>query len=151
MSRMHASRRGRSGSKRPLVDKKPGWVQQSPDEVKTLVAKLAGEGVSMARIGLILRDQHAVPDVRLVTGMSMKEIYAEKGIKAELPEDLSDLMRKAVSLNGHINSNPKDRHNIRGMQLVESKIRRLAKYYKREGILPEGWSYSIATAALQIE
>jgi small subunit ribosomal protein S15 len=151
MSRMHASRRGRSGSKRPLVDKKPGWVQQSPDEVKTLVAKLAGEGVSMARIGLILRDQHAVPDVRLVTGMSMKEIYAEKGIKAELPEDLSDLMRKAVSLNGHIKSNPKDRHNIRGMQLVESKIRRLAKYYKREGILPEGWSYSIATAALQIE
>lgn len=151
MSRMHASRRGRSGSKRPLVDKKPGWVQQSPDEVKTLVAKLAGEGVSMARIGLILRDQHAVPDVRLVTGMSMKEIYAEKGIKAELPEDLSDLMRKAVSLNGHIKSNPKDRHNIRGMQLVESKIRRLAKYYKREGILPEGWSYSIATAALQVE
>jgi small subunit ribosomal protein S15 len=151
MSRMHASRRGRSGSKRPLVDKKPGWVQQSPDEVKALVAKLAGEGVSMARIGLILRDQHAVPDVRLVTGMSMKEIYAEKGIKAELPEDLSDLMRKAVSLNGHIKSNPKDRHNIRGMQLVESKIRRLAKYYKREGILPEGWSYSIATAALQIE
>jgi small subunit ribosomal protein S15 len=151
MSRMHASRRGRSGSKRPLVDKTPGWVQQSPDEVKDLVAKMAGEGVSMAKIGLILRDQYAVPNVMLVTGKSMKEICAEKGIKAELPEDLSALMRRAVSLNGHIKNNPKDRHNIRGMQLVESKIRRLVKYYKREGILPKGWSYSIATAALQIE
>jgi small subunit ribosomal protein S15 len=151
MSRMHASRRGRSGSKRPLVDKAPEWVQQSPDEVKDLVAKLAGDGVSMSKMGLILRDQYAVPNVRLVTGMSMKEIYAEKGVKFELPEDLSDLMRRAVRLSGHIKSNPKDNHNIRGMQLVESKIRRLVKYYKREGILPEGWSYSIATAALQVE
>jgi small subunit ribosomal protein S15 len=151
MSRMHASRRGRSGSKRPLVAKTPEWVQQSPDEVKDLVAKLAGEGVSMSKIGLVLRDQYAVPNVRLVTGMSMKEICAEKGVKFELPEDLSDLMRRAVRLNGHIKNNKKDNHNIRGMQLVESKIRRLVKYYKREGILPEGWSYSIATAALQVE
>ena len=151
MARMHARRRGRSGSKRPIVDKAPSWVQQSPSEVKDMVAKLSGEGVSMAKIGLILRDQHAVPSVRLVTGMSMKEICVEKGIKAKLPEDLSDLMRTAVRLSGHIKKNPKDRHNTRGMHLVESKIRRLVKYYKSEGILPEGWSYSIATAALQVE
>jgi len=151
MARMHARRRGSSGSKRPLIDKAPAWVQQSPSEVKDMVAKLAGEGVSMAKIGLILRDQYAVPNVGLVTGMSMKEICAEKGIKAKLPEDLSDLMKKAVRLSGHIKKNPKDRHNTRGMQLVESKIRRLVKYYKHEGILPEGWSYSIATAALQVE
>lgn len=151
MARMHARRRGRSGSKRPIVDKAPSWVQQSPSEVKDMVAKLSGEGVSMAKIGLILRDQHAVPSVRLVTGMSMKEICVEKGIKAKLPEDLSDLMKTAVRLSGHIKKNPKDRHNTRSMHLVESKIRRLVKYYKNEGILPEGWSYSIATAALQIE
>jgi small subunit ribosomal protein S15 len=151
MSRMHASRRGRSGSKRPLTDKVPEWVQQSPDEVKDMVAKMAGEGVSMAKIGLILRDQHAVPNVRLVTGMSMKEICAEKGVKFELPEDLSDLMRRAVKLSGHIKTNKKDNHNIRGMHLIESKIRRLVKYYKREGVLPEGWNYSLSTAALQVE
>jgi len=148
---MHASRRGRSGSKRPLTDKVPEWVQQSPDEVKDMVAKMAGEGVSMAKIGLILRDQHAIPNVRLVTGMSMKEICAEKGVKFELPEDLSDLMRRAVKLSGHIKTNKKDNHNIRGMHLIESKIRRLVKYYKREGVLPEGWNYSLSTAALQVE
>jgi small subunit ribosomal protein S15 len=151
MSRMHASRRGRSGSKRPLTDKVPEWVQQSPDDVKDMVAKMAGEGVSMAKIGLILRDQHAIPNVRLVTGMSMKEICAEKGVKFELPEDLADLMRRAVKLSGHIKSNKKDNHNIRGMHLIESKIRRLVKYYTREGVLPEGWKYSLSTAALQVE
>ena len=151
MSRMHASRRGRSGSKRPLLDKPPEWVQQSPEEVKELVARMAGEGISASKIGLILRDQHAIPNVRLVTGMSMKEICAEKGVKFELPEDLSDLMRRAVRLSGHIKTNPKDRHNARGMQLIESKIRRLVKYYKREGVLPDGWNYSLATAALQVE
>jgi small subunit ribosomal protein S15 len=151
MSRMHASRRGRSGSKRPLTDKVPEWVQQSPDDVKDMVAKMAGEGISMAKIGLILRDQHAIPNVRLVTGMSMKEICTEKGVKFELPEDLSDLMRRAVKLSGHVKGNKKDNHNIRGMHLIESKIRRLVKYYKREGVLPEGWNYSLSTAALQVE
>lgn len=151
MSRMHTSRRGSSGSKRPLTDKVPEWVQQSPAEVKDLVAKMAGEGTPMSKIGLMLRDQHAIPNVRLVTGMSMKEICAEKGVKFELPEDLSDLMRRAVRLSGHVKTNPKDMHNIRGMQLIESKIRRLVKYYKREGVLPDGWKYSLATAALQVE
>lgn len=134
-----------------MVDKAPEWVQQSPEEVMDLVAKLAGEGVSMAKLGLILRDQYAIPNVRLVTGKSVKEICAIKGIKFELPEDLSNLMKRAVQLSNHVKNNPKDLHNLRGRQLIESKIRRLVKYYKREGVLPESWSYALSTAALQVE
>jgi len=37
------------------------------------------------------------------------------------------------------------------MQLVESKIRRIIKYYKREGRIPADWQYSIANAELLIE
>ena len=151
MSRMHSSRKGSSGSKRPLVDKNPEWVTQSAEEVKELAAKLAGEGKNMAMIGLILRDQHAVPNVRLATGMSMKEILEEKGIKPELPDDLSNLMKRAVEINKHVTANPKDLHNARGLHLVESKIRRLTKYYKREGLIPETWNYSMASAALEVE
>jgi small subunit ribosomal protein S15 len=148
---MHSRRKGSSGSKRPLIDKNPEWVQQSSDEVKDLVAKLAGEGKTMAMIGLILRDQHAVPNVRLATGKSMKDILEEKGFKPELPDDLSNLMRRAVEINKHVTANRKDLHNARGMHLVESKIRRLTKYYKREGIIPETWFYSMSSAALQVE
>lgn len=123
----------------------------SSDEVKEQVAKLAGEGTSMAMIGLVLRDQHAVPNVRLATGMSVKEILDEKGIKLELPEDLQALMKRAVWLSGHVKKNPKDLHNTRGLRLIESNIRRLTKYYKREGVIPETWNYSLDTAALQVE
>lgn len=148
---MHTGKKGKSGSKRPVLDKNPEWVQQSPDEVKDLVAKLSGEGKTMAMIGLTLRDQYAVPNVRLATGLSVKEILEEKGIKADLPEDLANLMRRAVQLNGHLKKNKKDLGNLRGLQLVESKIRRLVKYYKREGVIPESWNYSLSTAALQVE
>ncbi len=151
MSRIHSKRKGSSGSKRPLLTENPKWVTQSADEVKELVLKLNGEGMSMARIGLVLRDQYAVPNVRLATGNSIKEILDEKGIKPELPEDIQALMKRAVSLQGHIAKNPKDLHNQRGLRLIESNIRRLSKYYKREGVIPESWNYTLDTAALQVE
>jgi len=151
MSRMHSSRKGSSGSKRPLLTENPKWVQQSAEEVKDLVAKMAGDGVSMAKIGLILRDQYGVPSVVLATGKSVKQILDEKNIKFDLPEDLQALMKRAVSMGGHIKKNKKDLHNLRGRALMESKIRRLVKYYKREGIIPETWKYSLDTAALQVE
>jgi len=151
MSRMHCRKKGSSGSKKPMLDKNPEWVQQSADEVKGLVAKLAAEGKTMAMIGLVLRDQYGVPDVRLATGLSMKDVMTEKGVKFEIPEDLSNLMKRAVRMSTHVKENRKDYHNIRGRHLIEYKIRRLAKYYKREGILPETWNYSLSTAALQVE
>lgn len=151
MSRMHSQRKGSSGSKKPMIDKSPSWVQQSPEEIKELVVKLASEGMTMAKIGLVMRDQYAVPNVHLAVGMSIRDILAEKNIKFELPEDLQGLMKRAVSLTGHIKTNKKDLHNLRGRHLIESKIRRLVKYYKREGVIPETWQYSLDTAALQVE
>ncbi len=148
---MHSSRKGSSGSKKPLLTENPKWVQQSPGEIMDLVAKMAGEGVSMAKIGLVLRDQYAIPNVRLATGKSIKTICEDKGLKPELPEDLQALMKRAVGMTDHIKKNKKDLHNLRGRKLMESKIRRLVKYYKREGIIPETWNYSLDTAALQVE
>jgi small subunit ribosomal protein S15 len=81
----------------------------------------------------------------------MKDICEEKGIKFELPEDMSNLMKRAVELHEHVKLNKKDLHNLRGQHLIESKIRRLAKYYKREGILPPTWAYSLSAATLQVE
>jgi len=59
-------------------------------------------------------------------------------------------MKRAVELEGHIKANPKDLHT-QGQQLIESKIRRLVKYYKREGVIPQTWQYSLDTASLQVE
>ncbi|MEM2839798.1 MAG: 30S ribosomal protein S15 [Thermoplasmata archaeon] len=151
MARMHARRRGSHGSKKPFVKEKPDWVQIEPDEIEEIIVRLANAGNSAAKIGLILRDAYGVPSVKLVTGKSIGEILAAKKLQGKLPDDLRDLMKRAVKLEEHIKKNPKDLHNKRGLTLIESKIRRLVKYYSREGRLPAGWKYSLETAKLEIE
>ena len=148
MARMHARRRGQSGSRRPLVSKSPEWVGLEPDEIVETVAKLAAQGRSSAEIGLILRDQYAVPNVRLAVGKTVVQIMRSKGTKFDTPEDLGNLMRKAVDLQNHLKTNRKDISNKRGLQLIESKIRRLARYYKEEGVLPATWDYAVKVQEL---
>ncbi|HUT26718.1 MAG TPA: 30S ribosomal protein S15 [Methanomassiliicoccales archaeon] len=152
MARMHARRRGSSRSRRPLITENPEWVPLSKDEVMEMVVKLGKEGMTSSKIGLVLRDQHAVPSVKLSTDKSVMEILHENDLSPKLPEDLMALMRKAINLNIHVqNGNRGDIANRRGLQLVESKIRRLVKYYKRLDILPKDWNYSLKKAELLIE
>lgn len=142
MARMHARKRGKSGSDRPVVKENPEWVEADTNKVTELVVKLAKQGKSSSEIGTELRDQYGIPDQKLITGKSITDIMKEKDVYPDLPEDLLDLMEKAVNLHEHIERHYKDISNKRGLQLIESKIRRLAKYYIREGVLPEGWKYS---------
>ena len=151
MARMHARRKGRSGSERPMISENPSWVPISAAEIEDLVVKMAKDGLISARIGLVLRDQYGVPDVKLATGKTVTEIMKEKGVAPALPEDLSSLMRRAISLNVHVRENRGDVANERGLQLIESKIRRLERYYKDNGVLPEDWKYSLKTAELMLK
>ena len=61
------------------------------------------------------------------------------------------LLRKAVRLRGHLERNKPDKHSKRGLQNLESKIRRLGKYYVRNGDLPKGWKYSYEEAKLIVQ
>ncbi|MDR0778138.1 MAG: 30S ribosomal protein S15 [Methanomassiliicoccaceae archaeon] len=151
MARMHARRKGRSCSTRPMISESPAWVPLKATEVEDLIVKMAKDGLISARIGLMLRDQYGIPDVRLLTGKCITEIMKEKGVAPELPEDISSLMRRAIALNVHMKSNKGDHSNRRGLQLIESKIRRLEHYYKDNGVLPLDWKYSLKTAELMLK
>ncbi|MCL2712239.1 MAG: 30S ribosomal protein S15 [Methanomassiliicoccaceae archaeon] len=151
MARMHARRKGRSCSARPMISESPSWVTLSAAEVEDLIVKMAKDGLTSARIGLTLRDQYGVPDIKLLTGKCVTEIMKEKGVASALPEDLSSLMRRAIALNVHLRENKGDHSNRRGLQLIESKIRRLEHYYKDNGILSVDWKYSLKTAELMLK
>ncbi len=148
MARMHARRKGKSGSKKPIVKEKPKWVTLSGKETEGIIIKLAKEGKTPSVTGTILRDQYAVPDVKLVTGKSITKILEENNIKSEIPTDLRDLIKKAVNLSKHLEPNPKDLPHKRGLTLIEAKIRRLVRYYKRNNVLPDTWKYSLENARL---
>jgi len=123
----------------------------SASEIEEVIVKMAKNGQISAMIGLVLRDQYGVPDVKLATGKTVTEIMKEKGVASALPEDISNLMRRAISLNVHLRKNPGDVSNRRGLNLIEAKIRRLEHYYKDNGVLPENWKYSLSTAELMLK
>lgn len=153
MARIHAHRKGRSGSTRPLRTKAPAWQPLNAREVEQQVLALAKEGKSPALIGAYLRDQFGVPDIKLAAGKTVLQILREQHVEPRLPDEITNLLKRVVNLQGHLARAEyrKDLHNRRALSLLESKIRRLAKYYKREGRLPPEWQYSTETAKLLLE
>ena len=151
MSRIHSGRKGRAGSHRPYPLTKPEWVTTTAEEVVEQTVALAKSGQSAAHIGMVLRDQHGVPSARVVTGKRLATLLREQGVEPEIPDDLQALLKRVVHLQRHLAQNPKDLSNRRGLSLMESRIRRLAHYYKRRKLLPENWRYTSAGAVLQVE
>ena len=152
MARMHSRRKGKSGSAHPVERKKhPEWSSLNPREVESHVIELSKQGKNTSEIGIILRDQFAVPDAKLATGKSISKILESNNIKPEIPEDLRNLIGTALQLKKHLDINKKDLKNKRNLHLTESKIRRLTQYYHEQNRLPKGWKYSLEQAKLMFE
>jgi small subunit ribosomal protein S15 len=145
---MPKQEKGKSHSTRPVSKRPPSWCKYQPEEVEALVIKLAREGHPPSRIGTILRDQYAIPLVKPLTGKTITQILKEAGLAPSIPEDLGNLLRKAARLSAHLEKHKKDLHNKRALQLVEAKIHKLARYYKREGVLPPNWKYEPKIASI---
>ncbi|MBD3263168.1 30S ribosomal protein S15 [Candidatus Woesearchaeota archaeon] len=141
MARMHARRKGKSGSKKPLAKTPPSWIGYKSKEVEKLVVKLAKQGLSSSKIGLTLRDSYGIPDVKKLTGKKISQIIKENKLTSDLPEDIQNLIEKAMQIRKHLETHKKDKVTKRGLQLTESKIRRLEKYYKKTKVLPADWKY----------
>jgi len=145
---MPKQEKGKAHQTRPVGKRSPSWCKYQPEEVEGLVIKLAKEGNSPSRIGAILRDQYAIPLVKPIVGKTITEILKDAELASPLPEDLGSLLKKAESLTAHLEKNKKDLHNKRSLQVIEAKIHKLSRYYKREGILPPNWKYEPKIASL---
>ena len=151
MARMHSKGKGTSGASKPNNDTAPSWSESDKGTVEELILKYANEGHSSAKIGSLLRDMHAVPDVRLVMGERISQTLSRNNLDSTYPEDMMNLMRKALSLIDHLSSNKKDLHNRRQLELCESRVRRLAKYYVRTGRISSTWTYKRDQLRLMVE
>ena len=145
---MPKQEKGKSHSIRPVSRRPPSWCKYQPEEVESFIIKLAKEGHSLSSIGTILRDQYAIPLVKPIVGKSISDVLQGAGLAPTMPEDLSNLMKKAQSLAVHIDKNKKDLHNKRNMQIIEARIHKLSRYYKREGVLEKNWKYVAKIASV---
>ncbi len=148
MARMHARRKGISRSNKPLKSTVP--ITMTSEEVEKLAVELRGKGLSSSQIGIVLRDTYGIPNVKLVTKKSMTDVLRDHDVAPELPEDLFNLITKALKLRDHLDENKKDLHNKRALQLTEAKIRRLVRYYKNTDVLPQDWYYRLDTVEMLI-
>ena len=151
MARMHSRKKGKAGSKKPLRKKIPTWLGYKPKEVELLIVKLAKEEKTPSQIGMILRDTYGVPLAYKVIGKRITKVLEEKKLLGKLPEDLMALIKKSIAVRKHLEINHKDETANRGLNLTESKIKRLVKYYKRTGKLSEDWKYQPERIRLYIE
>lgn len=144
----------------------PSWLKLNSEDVKEQIKKLGKKGMTPSQIGkfnwmflptgsyfliffigIILRDSHGVAQVRFVNGNKVLRIMKAVGLKPDIPEDLYFLIKRAVSIRKHLERNRKDIDSKFRLILVESRIHRLARYYKIKAVLPPTWKYESATAS----
>lgn len=149
MARIHAHTHGKSHSVRPASKNTPSWIKQSQEEISSLVVQLSKAGLTPSEIGIRMRDEHGIPLIKSVLGKTMTHVLDENKIHREMPEDLEQLVHKAVGLQKHLRTHNSDHRNVRSLELVEAKIHRLSKYYKRTERLNKDWKYAAVIAQLE--
>lgn len=145
---MPKQEKGKSHSLRPVSKRPPSWCRYEPEEIEAIVIKLAREGHTASRIGTILRDQYGIPLEKLIVGKSITHILKEADMAPPMPEDLDMLLRKASRLSTHLEKNKMDLVNKRSLQVIEARIHKLSKYYKRKGVIQSDWKYEPKAASI---
>ena len=153
MAKMHTRKHGKARSRKPEVapNAEPEWLTMKREEVLEQITSYAKQGMHQAMIGQMLKEKYGVLYIKQLFGKRLGEILKEINYPKPLPQDLLDLIKKAVNMREHIAVNKKDEYNKLRLQRVESKIWRLTKYYKKKGVLPPSWVYEPSSAALLIK
>ncbi|EGR31073.1 hypothetical protein IMG5_117980 [Ichthyophthirius multifiliis] len=153
MGRMQMKGKGKgiSGSALPYKRKAPKWLHMSPSSVVELAVKLAKKGLTPSQIGVVLRDQHGIPQVRFLTGQKILRVLKKNGCAPQIPEDLHCLIKKAVAIRKHLEKNRKDKDSKFRIILIESRIHRLVRYYKLNQKLAPTFKYNPQTASALVQ
>merc|ERR1712031_33345 len=99
----------------------------------------AKKGLTPSQIGVLMRDVYGTPHVRFLTGKKILRILKKRGAAPTLPEDLY-----------HLNKNRKDTDCKFRLILVESRIHRLTRYYKRTSQVAPTWKYESGKASAMV-
>jgi small subunit ribosomal protein S13e len=139
MARMHSRSKGVSESTLPYNKVRPYWATQTKEEIINAILNLSRKGHKPSEIGKIMRDEYAVGQVKSMTDKNILKILKENNLAPTIPEDLSALLRKCVSILNHLNTFKNDKNARYRLNLIESRMHRLARYYKRKEVIPAEW------------
>lgn len=147
MGRMHGPGKGSAASALPFRRAVPAWLKTTARDVVDTICKLAKKGVPPSAIGVQLRDSQGIAQVKNVTGRKIVRILKHHGLAPELPEDLYCMIKRAVAMRKHLERNRKDIDTKFRLILIESRIHRLSRYYKRVQQVAPTWKYESSSAS----
>ena len=147
MGRMHSKGKGISKSAIPYRRTPPTWLKHNADDITKMICTYATKGTPPSKIGILLRDQSGVGQVRFVTGQKILRILRTHGMAPSIPEDLYCLIKKAQNVRKHLEANRRDKDAKFRLLLIEARIHRLARYYRMSRQLPATFKYDSATAS----
>ena len=92
--------------------------------------------------------EQLVVEVSVLQKKGVACIAINSNDSSKYPEDLISLIRRAMQLRNHLTENKKDLSGKAGLQRIESKIYRIAAYYRKTGVLPKDWKYRPENASV---
>jgi len=145
MARMHSSGKGQSISMKPLSTTVPTYLAKPIAEIKKDIIHLANKGMVPSAIGNMLRDNYGVGNARDIFGMTILEFCKQNNCAPIIPEDLAALIEKSNIIRAHLIAHRKDNDAKYRLNLVNSKLHRLVRYYKTKNVLPGNYKPVFST------
>ena len=107
---------------------KPTWLKIKEPELKKIIAELS-EKHSPSKVGMILRDQYAIPTTKIY-GKKLKAYLKELGIHKN--EDLENAGKKVERMKEHLKNNITDKRAKHKFQRAQARLNITRKYFKRQ-------------------
>jgi len=105
--------------------KKPAWLKYTEEEVRAIILKLAGKGLTSEKIGLVLRDQYGIPSIRLY-GLKIKEVLEDNFQEPTI----INLENKLQEIIVHFKKNKQDKNAERALIITKAKLKKRQDYKK---------------------
>merc|ERR1712160_205924 len=78
--RLHSKGKGIARRSLPYKRTAPSWVKQSAGECVKEICAMAKKGFTPSQIGVVLRDSHGIPQVKMVAGNKIVRILRSQGL-----------------------------------------------------------------------
>ena len=106
---------------------KPTWLKYTDEEVKAIILKLSNQGLTSEKIGLTLRDQYGIPDVKLFN-FKIKDVLGEK-FQEPTTLNLDSKLQKIIN---HYKKNKQDKNAERALIITKAKLKKRTDYQNKK-------------------
>ena len=107
--------------------KKPAWLKYTKAEVEKIILKLADQDMTAEKIGLVLRDQYGIPDVKLFN-LKVKQVMKDK-FEEPTNKNLDNKLQKIIQ---HYKKNKQDKRAERSLIITKAKLKKREDYQKKK-------------------